>query len=148
MPQKKKPRKGAGPRSRSASPVKKGGRGKKKNLSEAEQKEADQRAALDDEERVRLSRLADERAVADAKRRAEEESSKRFTDLKAFEGVGVRELFDYSFVHPSGIRVQRFACNCPFCIRGYRPDGFWTSTKGCLMGEPTNLIICERTDKQ
>ena len=52
-----------------------------KVLTEVDQKEAQHKADKESEERVKKSREADDKAVRDAKRRDEEEYSKRFTDF-------------------------------------------------------------------
>jgi uncharacterized protein YcgL (UPF0745 family) len=39
-------------------------------------------------------------------------------------------------------------CHCAFCARGFRPDGFWTIPKGCLLKEGTAYVVCERKDEQ
>ena len=136
-------------KTRAKSPSKQSKRKGKKELTEEEQELAEQEEAKADAERVRESIIREEKAVAKAKRialAAEEESSKRFTGFKGLYGIGTHDIFFYRFVHISGFCVTQHSCNCPYCIRGYRPDGFWTAAKGCLMNEPQCYIICERTD--
>lgn len=89
--------------------------------------------------------LAAEQKEEDA---TETEDAKRFTDLKAFHGAGVRSIFAFDFIHPSGLVVRMNNCHCAFCARGFRPDGFWTVPKGCLLQEGTAYVVCERKDEQ
>ena len=118
-----------------------------KKLSKKEQEKENEEAAAEEAKAAKASRIKDAKAVEAAKRRAEEESSKKFKEFRAFHDLGTRETFDFSFPHVSGFCVRVHSCHCPYCIRDYRPDGFWTAPLGCLMEEPVHYTICERTDK-
>ena len=74
------------------------------------------------------------------------EDASRITSLKAFHGLGVRNIFSFFFVHRSGMVVRVNGCNCSFCFRNHCPYGFWLPPEGCLLGEPTEYAVIERFD--
>ena len=42
--------------------------------------------------------------------------------------------------------IRLSGCHCCYCIRGFCPEGFGTIPKGCLSMEPTQYLICQRSD--
>ena len=73
-------------------------------------------------------------------------SENKISDLKAFHGVGTRGLFSFKVLHRDGFAVKLSGCHCCYCIRGYCPGGFGTTPLGCLSGEPTQYLVCQRSD--
>lgn len=76
----------------------------------------------------------------------DEISENKISDLKAFHGVGTRGLFSCRILHRDGFSVRLSGCHCRYCIRGYFPEGFGTIPMGCLSMEPTQYLICQRSD--
>ena len=74
-------------------------------------------------------------------------SENQISDLKAFHGVGTKGLFSFRTLHRDGFSVRLSGCHCCYCIRGYCPQGFGTTPKGCLSMEPTQYLICQRSDR-
>lgn len=73
-------------------------------------------------------------------------SENKISDLKAFHNVGNRGLFSFRILHRDGFAVRLSGCHCCYCIRRYYPEGFGTTPMGCLSMEPTQYLICQRSD--
>lgn len=73
-------------------------------------------------------------------------SENQISDLKAFHGVGTRGLFSFRVLHRDGFSVRLSGCHCSYCIRRFCPEGFGTIPKGCMSMEPTQYLICQRSD--
>ena len=73
-------------------------------------------------------------------------SENQISDLKAFHGVGTRGLFSFRVLHRDGFSVRLSGCHCSYCNRGFCPEGFGTIPKGCMSMEPTQYLICQRSD--
>ena len=57
-----------------------------------------------------------------------------------------RGLFSFRVLHRDGFAVRLSGCHCSYCIRGFCPEGLGTIPKGCLSMEPTQYLICQRSD--